>query len=150
MRVGRPHRRGPAPADRFVRPEHAAAQAHRQVLEACSPVASMAVMLRSRRITMGGSRRTASTTGCILSVVAEEEWAVDPEDRTYSGMSLSCRMCARPLRRSRRDRLHGRRARDATDEEQRREDHPDLDRQREVGEDRQAEGHEPDDDVGLR
>ena len=64
-------------------------------------------------------------------------------------MCLSCRTCARPSSTSSsvtsvtRGRLD-----DAPDEQQRRQHHADLDGDRQVGEHRQRERHEPDGDVG--
>ena len=69
---------------------------------------------------------------------------------TYSGMSLSCRMCDAPgLDVLRRHLRHRRRLRHLADEQQRRQHHADFDRHRQVGEDGQRERHQPDADVGL-
>ena len=86
-----------APHSSSVRPDACSASASSSI--ACRPVASIAVMLRSRRMTISRqrvepdrgsaaacrSRRTGTARGCGRSV-------------TYGGIVLSCRMCTCPSR----------------------------------------------------
>ena len=59
---------------------------------ACRPVASIAVMFRSRRITIGRERRQVGRGVEQLVGHAEQERAVDAEDRDVAGHVPSWRM----------------------------------------------------------
>ena len=116
------------------------------------PVASSAVMLRSRRMTICGSVGNVLEERTQLVGRTEQKRPMNAEDSHVAAeSSCPCRMCTCPsLHVVVGDGGHGRGVRDALDEQQGGAHHADADRLRQVGEHRERERDDPDRDVGLR
>ena len=114
------------------------------------PVESIAVMLRSLTITIGGSSSICSVIFVILSVMPKRNGPWMRKMATYRRNRLVLQNVRPPgFHVFGGDPRHGRGHRDAVDVEQCRQDHPDLHGQRQIREHRQRERGEPHADVRL-
>ncbi len=126
-------------------------QALAKTSSACRPVASMAVMLRRRRITT--ARKAVEVRGGFGKFLggAEEEGPVDAQDGDVRrGLACPGERAAWPSRMySCVTGVDGGGLRDAIDVEERGQRHADFDGDGEIGQNGEGEGDGPDGDVGL-
>lgn len=111
---------------------------------ACSPVASMAVMLRSRKMTTGGRPAMSCSRSSSLSVAPKQEGSVNAVDgdivRNVVQLQAVATAVLDVLACHPRD---GRRRGDPPDVQQCRENHPGLDGHRQIGEHGEQESDAP-------